>query len=489
MSFTIQDLHNYAKQNNGECLTETYSRCDKLFEWKCSAGHVWKTSWSNIKRDGGKWCQTCRVTGLKDLQEFAEKKGGKCHSEKYNNTKTNYLWECENDHTWKATWLNVRYNGTWCKTCALGIWDFQKIRDFTLEKGGDCMKCLSGIGLSGRYIWKCQEGHMWETNGSNVVHNGTWCAECKKLTIEEMKKLAEERGGKCLSDIYVNKRTKLVWQCGQGHIWKARPGGVKNNGIWCAVCQSNERKLTVQYAQELAKERNGKCLSQEYINDFTHLHWECENGHKWFSSINTVQRGSWCRKCHLRERRNTAIDNIVAYVSTLGGKMISDMEKVKNNDALLNSQTARFMCHKSHTWDNTLENLRNGVWCPECRYKSETMCKKFFEEYMDYKFPKRRLKCMEYLELDGYCDEVKLAFEYNGLQHYKFIPFFHRNGIIDLEKQNERDERKKRLCQENDIHLIIIPSKYSYLKPRELRRFIYDSLLQSKFLLEIILKK
>ena len=29
----------------------------------------------------------------------------------------------------------------------------------------------------------------------------------KRLTIEEMRTLAEERGGKCLSDKYVNTRT------------------------------------------------------------------------------------------------------------------------------------------------------------------------------------------------------------------------------------------------------------------------------------------
>ena len=30
-----------------------------------------------------------------------------------------------------------------------------------------------------------------------------------------------------------------------------------------------------------------------------------------------------------------------------------------------------------------------------------------------------------YLELDGYCSELNLAFEYNGPQHYKIVPEFH----------------------------------------------------------------
>ena len=42
-----------------------------------------------------------------------------------------------------------------------------------------------------------------------------------KSTIEEMQKLAEERGGKCLSKKYRNRYSKLTWQCKEGHQWDA----------------------------------------------------------------------------------------------------------------------------------------------------------------------------------------------------------------------------------------------------------------------------
>jgi hypothetical protein len=42
------------------------------------------------------------------------------------------------------------------------------------------------------------------------------------------------------------------------------------------------------------------------------------------------------------------------------------------------------------------------------------------------------------LELDLYCAELKLACEYNGPQHYKFMEFYHK--IEDnFEKQKTRD--------------------------------------------------
>ena len=35
----------------------------------------------------------------------------------------------------------------------------------------------------------------------------------KKYTIEEVKKLADERNGKCLSEIYINNCSTLLWYC------------------------------------------------------------------------------------------------------------------------------------------------------------------------------------------------------------------------------------------------------------------------------------
>jgi hypothetical protein len=39
----------------------------------------------------------------------------------------------------------------------------------------------------------------------------------KKLTIEEMRRIARERGGSCLSTEYVNAMGKLKWRCKVGH--------------------------------------------------------------------------------------------------------------------------------------------------------------------------------------------------------------------------------------------------------------------------------
>ena len=46
------------------------------------------------------------------------------------------------------------------------------------------------------------------------------------------------------------------------------------------------------------------------------------------------------------------------------------------------------------------------------------------------------------LEIDCYNDELKLGCEYNGRQHYKFTPFFHKNYEA-FNNQKYRDYIKK----------------------------------------------
>ena len=65
--------------------------------------------------------------------------------------------------------------------------------------------------------------------------------DMKRLTIEEMKSIAEGRGGKCLSDTYVNAQRNLLWECAEGHQWKAIPNSIKR-GSWCQICARIDRK-------------------------------------------------------------------------------------------------------------------------------------------------------------------------------------------------------------------------------------------------------
>ena len=57
----------------------------------------------------------------------------------------------------------------------------------------------------------------------------------KKLNIMEMQEIARQKGGKCLSNEYINARTSLIWQCNKGHKWKAEPQSIKYLKTWCPI--------------------------------------------------------------------------------------------------------------------------------------------------------------------------------------------------------------------------------------------------------------
>lgn len=55
----------------------------------------------------------------------------------------------------------------------------------------------------------------------------------------------------------------------------------------------------------------------------------------------------------------------------------------------------------------------------------------------------------------------KYIIEYNGVQHYEYVPHFHSGGIIDFEKQKFRDSLLRKLCKTFNIELIEINYKSS----------------------------
>jgi hypothetical protein len=76
------------------------------------------------------------------------------------------------------------------------------------------------------------------------------------------------------------------------------------------------------------------------------------------------------------------------------------------------------------------------------------------------------------LEIDCYSPKLKLGVEYNGAQHYKFIPHFHKNKEA-FRNQQYRDELKRRMCVDNNVTLIEVP--YSVDK-KDIPLFLYEKL-------------
>lgn len=94
--------------------------------------------------------------------------------------------------------------------------------------------------------------------------------------------------------------------------------------------------------------------------------------------------------------------------------------------------------------------------------RKEELCRRIIEEIYQKPFIKVRpdfLKNPETginLELDCYNDELKIALEYNGIQHYEY-PNYTGQTYEEFVAQVRRDMFKAQRCEEEGIYLITVP--------------------------------
>ncbi len=58
------------------------------------------------------------------------------------------------------------------------------------------------------------------------------------------------------------------------------------------------------------------------------------------------------------------------------------------------------------------------------------------------------------MELDLYLPSLALAFEYQGVLHYKRVPFYNYKGVKEVQS---RDKEKRKACHSLGITLIEVP--------------------------------
>lgn len=112
----------------------------------------------------------------------------------------------------------------------------------------------------------------------------------------EMRVIAEQRGGNCLAKRYINSKEKLLWECSDGHRWLAAPFSIKVRKSWCPKCAGNQ-PLGISAMHTLAIKNGGKCVSYKYKNCKTKMFWQCKNGHQFQSTPENVKQGRWCPQC------------------------------------------------------------------------------------------------------------------------------------------------------------------------------------------------
>ena len=69
------------------------------------------------------------------------------------------------------------------------------------------------------------------------------------------------------------------------------------------------KKYSIEYFQQFAAEKAGKCLSNSYENVKTKLWWRCKDGHTWEAQPRKILEGSWCPQCARERIRKYSVDD------------------------------------------------------------------------------------------------------------------------------------------------------------------------------------
>ncbi len=213
--------------------------------------------------------------------------------------------------------------------------------------------------------------------------------------IEEARVYAATKNGRLLSSSINEKKDYVDWQCAAGHIWSQPLSSTLSNRSWCGLCSSNAPR-NLQVLIDIATLRGGKVLSTEYVNVDSTYDFECSLGHRFSNQFKQVEK--------------------------------------------------------------------RGQWCPTCNKgsKSEEICRTTFEQLFGKTFPKYKPEWLRNsrgyrMEIDGYCKELQIGFEYQGRQHFDY-PLYGS----DVQKRKEDDKLKAQLCKSNGVYLFIIDYTMSY---------------------------
>lgn len=165
------------------------------------------------------------------------------------------------------------------------------------------------------------------------------------------------------------------------------------------------------------------------------------------------KRALWCAKCksdRLRELYRLPYELVKREVESFGWRLVTSSKEYRNASRI------ETKCPQGHRSIRTLHSLRRGRGCRSCYGRvGETAVRSVFEQFFRREFPLCRPRWLRSersgrLELDGFCAELKLAFEYQGYMHSR-----HANRLgTSLEEQRQRDAEKRRLCQKRGVILV-----------------------------------
>lgn len=309
----------------------------------------------------------------------------------------------------------------------------------------------------------------------------------KKKTDEFIAKAQKIHGNRYDYDMveYIKAIIKVKIKCIiHGYFEKTPQKHLRGQG--CSRCaKRSKNKTTSEFICEAIKVHSDEYDYNlvKYNGSKNNVSILCRLHGLFFQRPEAHLRGQGCRKCGsiiLSNLKRKSQDKFINEANEVHGNKY-DYTEVEYSGA---NTKVKIKCKIHGLYEQTPSaHISHKSGCPKCfTYKSENTMNEILKElYIENTFQKIRPSWLKYingwnLEIDAYCEELKIGFEYQGRQHEKFVPYFHDNNIENFYNQQKKDIWKKERCNELNIKLICVPHNYSYQNRDEMKQFIERSI-------------
>jgi hypothetical protein len=319
-----------------------------------------------------------------------------------------------------------------------------------------------------------EHGEFWKLPYEHL--NGKGCPKCvnkkltnaKSTTEEFIKRAKKVHGNKYdYSKVdYLKAHSKVCIICPEhGKFWQTPNSHLKGSG--CPKCGKTIKLSLQEFIERAKKVHNNKYdySKVNYENAHTKVCIICpEHGEFWQLPYVHLQ-GHGCPKCKIQMFSNKYRLTLEEFIKKANKchNNFYDYSKVNYKNA---KEKVCIICPEHGEFWQLPNNHLFGNGCPECKKsKLEKKMKNFLIENK-IRFSEQKtfewLIYKENMRLDFYLPDYNIAIECQGEQHFKPVNFgceTEEDMFEQFKNTQDRDKKKKELCNTNNIKLLYYSDK------------------------------